>query len=67
VVEVAEHHENTTTFLSESVLDGYADIIECDVGGTGGRGVGSLDRLCLYAFSTLDKEDGKAALQGVSR
>jgi hypothetical protein len=44
-----ENNENTTTFFTKCILNGYLDIVKCDVSGTGS---GRVTRLDLRSFDT---------------
>ena len=61
-----EHDEDPAAFLSERVLNGDFDIIECNVGSPSGRGIGSLDGLGFYAFASRDENDSKSILGSYS-
>lgn len=60
VVEVGQDDIDALVLLAEQVLDGDLDVVEGDVRGTGGRGVGSLDGLGLDTLAALDDEHRKA-------
>lgn len=58
VVEVAENNVDAFVFFAEEVLDGYFDVVKCDICSTGRGGVGGLDRGRLDAIASFDENDG---------
>jgi hypothetical protein len=63
VVEIREDDEESLVFFSQDVLHRDLHIVKGDVGGSGGRRIARLDRLCLYPWLPLDEEDGKPFLR----
>lgn len=63
MVEIAQNHYQAFVLLSEHVSGRYLDIVEGNVGSTGGRGVGRFDRLGLNTRASLNKENCKAFLR----
>ena len=62
VIKVAEHDEDASALLAESVLHRNLDVVEGDVCCSSRRGVRSLDRLRLDSRATLDEKDGESVL-----
>jgi hypothetical protein len=54
VVEVGKDNMQAFVLLTEQVLLGHKDVIESNIRGTGGGGVGSLDWLGLDTGATLN-------------
>lgn len=63
MIEIAEHDEDASALLAESVFNGYAHVVESDVRGARRTRVARLDGLSLDARSTLDQNDCKAVLR----
>lgn len=62
MVEITQHHEDSATFLAESVFYWDFDFVEGDVGCSGCGGVCRLDGLCFDAFSAFNKNDSETVL-----
>lgn len=61
MVEVTQNDEDSSTFWTQSILNGYFDVVECDESGTSSRRVAGLNGLRLNAFAALDEYDSEPA------
>lgn len=63
MIEVTQHDENSSTFLTESVSNRYPDFVKGDVGGSGGGRVRCLDLLGFDAWTAFDEHNGETILR----
>lgn len=66
VVKVGEDDKETTVLGTEHVVLGNDNVLELNVGGTGGSRVRSLDLLGLDTLAAGDEEDGETTLGAAS-
>lgn len=59
MIEVAQYDEDSSTFSSQGILNGYFNIFKCDVCGTGSSRIAGLDGFGFNAFTTLDENNGE--------